>query len=176
MNADRIILCIDAAYWWLCALSIRSLALRTSPLLSDFPILMCPNVLRFSSMGTRAGRFLVFGFGSSSKSFILKKWKPITEILSWCCDQEVGFLYFYGLNTGRIFVFCDHSSPDFMSFCFVFQKLDRGSYCKGRRAAGLRYCQRYTGILCKTKGYGLVACYWVTLDTSRLNLVRLVRS
>lgn len=176
MNADTIILCSDAAYWWLCVLSIRSLALRNSPLLSDFPILTCPNILRYSAIGTRAGRFSEFGFGSSSKLFILKKWKLVTEILSWCCDQEVEFLYFYGLNGGRIFVFCDQSSPDFMSLCFVFEKLDRGSYCKGRRAAGLRYCQRYRGILCKTNGYALIACYWVTLDTNGLDSVRLVRS
>lgn len=127
MNADRIILCSDAAYWWLYVLSIRSLALRTSPLLSDFPILTCPNILRYSAIGTRAGRFSEFGFGSSSSLFILKTWKPATEILSRCYDQEVGFLYYYGLNMGRIFVFCDHSSPYFISFCFVFQKLDRGS-------------------------------------------------
>jgi hypothetical protein len=94
MNADRIILFNDAACWWLCVLSIRSLALRTSPLLSDFPILTCPNILRYSTIGTRAGRFSEFGFGFSSKLFILKKWKPVIEILSCCCDQEVGFFIF----------------------------------------------------------------------------------
>jgi hypothetical protein len=38
MNTDRIILCSDTAYWWLCVLSKRSLALRTSPfsLISQF--------------------------------------------------------------------------------------------------------------------------------------------
>lgn len=78
--------------------------------------------------------------------------------------KKFGFLIVM-VSTRRIFLFCDNSFTVFIPFIFVFLKLDHGSYCKCRKAAGLLCCQWYTGILCKTNRYALVACYWVTLES-----------